>query len=87
MPFATWGVLEKSTSTGRVLPWIMRMGKRIKFNRYLGRLGEEHVHWEGPAGDHEHGHAAEEVGELLGVQGGAGHDQAEVAPPGHHLRM
>ncbi len=54
---------------------------------YLGRLGEEDIDGEGPPGDLEDGDGAEEVGELGGVQCGAGHDQLEVAPVGEDMHM
>ncbi len=51
----------------------------------LGGLAEQGLHWEGAAGDLEDGHAAEEVGELAGVQGCGGDDQPEVPSLSHHL--
>ena len=71
----TCAVLERRTCTAKVRQHLY-LGATTsstlvtKHKPYLHCLGEEDVDGEGAAGDLEDGHAAEEVGELFGVQRG-----------------
>ena len=52
---------------------------------FHGILSKEEIYFEGPSRNDEHGHIAKELGELVGVHRGRGHDQFKVDTPSQYL--